>query len=503
MNQTNFQKTATVRFDLQRILNALMKKAWRVVIVSVLAAAIVLTGTLMLITPTYEASAMFYVNNNSGGTDHAQNSISSSDISAAENLVNSYIIILQTQETMEMVIEHGDLDRTVPELLNMISAGAVNSTQVLEVVVTSADPTEAARIAEAISVVLPERIADIILGTSAKVVDTVQVPTDPSSPSYVKNTVLGFLIGMLLCVGVITLQEILDIRIRSEEDIAEVCSYPMLVTVPDMTALSKGGAYGGKQTKKNGKYGKVHQPTLIGPDIAFSAAEAYKLLRTKLQFSFADADEGGCRVIGVSSALAGEGKSLTSANLAYTLSELGKKVLLIDCDMRLPTLAKKMGLQGQRGLSAYLAGQHKLDELIQYCGIKGHEKDFHVITAGQVPPNPVELLGSRKMVHALQMLRKYYDYVILDFPPVGEVSDAVTVSREMDGILLVVHQNHCDRVVLTDAVSQFEFVGAKILGVIYNGAADRPGKYGQKKYYYRSSYESSASRVHPQGNQVE
>lgn len=501
MNQTNFQKTATVRFDLQRILNVLMKKAWRIGFISVLTAVIVLAGTLLLITPTYEASAMFYVNNSSEKADESQNSISSSDISAAENLVNSYIIILQTQETMEMVIAQSNVDRSVPELLNMISAGAVNSTQVLEVVVTSTDPQEAAQIAEAISTVLPARISDIILGTSAKVVDTVQVPTEPSSPSYVKNTVLGFLIGMMLSVGVITLQEILDIRIRSEEDIAQTCRYPVLITVPDMTAPSKGGTYSSAQkAKKAAAHGKARQSNFIGPNISFSAAEAYKLLRTKLQFSFTDTDNGG-RVIGVSSAVAGEGKSLTAANLAYALSELGKKVLLIDCDMRLPTLAQKMGLQNQRGLSSYLTGQCKLDELIQYCGIKDHEKDFHVITAGQIPPNPVELLSSKRMAHALETVRKFYDYVILDFPPVGEVSDAVTVSRETDGMLLVVHQNHCDRMVLTDAISQFEFVGAKILGVIYNGAANHLGKYG-KKNYYRSYYESSASHAGRYGDRV-
>ncbi len=494
MNQTNFQKTATVRFDLQRILNALMKKAGWIGLIAIVTAAIVLAGTLLLITPTYEASALFYVNNSSGAAEDSQDSISSSDISAAENLVGSYIVILQTQETMERVIAHSSVDRTAAELLDMISAGAVNSTQVLEVVVTSSDPQEAAQIAEAISVVLPERIADIILGTSAKVVDTVQVPEQPSSPSYVKNAVLGFLIGMMLSVGVITLQEILDIRIRSEEEIAEVCQYPVLVTVPDVSAPSKGSGYGSNASTKKKPQSKNRQTALIGPDISFSAAEAYKLLRTKLQFSFVDAEDSTGRVIGVSSAVAGEGKSFTSANLAYALSELGKKVLLIDCDMRLPTLAQKLGLQAQRGLSSYLAGQCKLEELIQYCGIKEHEKDFHVITAGQIPPNPVELLSSRRMAHGLETVRKFYDFVILDLPPVSEVSDAVTVSRETDGMLLVVHQNHCDRMVLAEAVSQFEFVGAKILGVIYNGAADRKGQYGKKKYY-RSYYETSASHV--------
>jgi capsular exopolysaccharide synthesis family protein len=153
--------------------------------------------------------------------------------------------------------------------------------------------------------------------------------------------------------------------------------------------------------------------------------------------------------------------------------------------MRRPTLAEKLGISKYPGLSGYLTRQCLLDELVKGCGMKGDENAFHVITAGQNPPNPVELLSSERMKRALEAMRKAYDYVILDLPPVGEVSDAMAIAKETDGILLVVRQNYCDRVVLTEAVRQFNFINATTLGVVFNCTSERSGgKYG-KRYYKR------------------
>ena len=216
--------------------------------------------------------------------------------------------------------------------------------------------------------------------------------------------------------------------------------------------------------------------SLIGNGISFSASEAYKLLRTKLQFSFAD--DSNCRVIGLSSALSGEGKSLTAVNLAYSLAQLNKKVMLIDCDMRRPTLADKLKIRKKPGLSSCLSGQSNLNDLIQIYNTE-NGIGFDVVTAGQNPPNPIELLSSVKMTKVLNKLRETYDYVILDLPPVGEVSDAMAVANQVDGMLLVVRQNYCDRLSLTDAANQFNFIHAKILGVVFNCTSEHGGNYGK------------------------
>lgn len=489
MDKKTIEKNEEVEIDLQRVFSAVLKKGWLIGLVSVVCAVATFLGTFFFVTPEYEAAAKFYVNNSSISVGGASVSISSGDLVTSRSLVDSYIVILKTRETLNDVIDYAGVDCTYSEIEKMITAEAVDETEIFQVTVTGTDPQEAEKIANAIAYILPNRIGNIIEGTSAKVVESAVAPATPSSPSYTKNTLIGFLLGFVLTIAVIALREIFDVTIRGEEDVAQSCNQPILAAVPDMTVASKGGyyyyGYGSDRKKKDAHTAGKNtskQPVLVGSDIGFLASEAYKLLRTKLQFSFAG--ENGCRVIGVSSSMSGEGKSLTAVNLAFTLSELGKKVMLLDCDMRRPTLAEKLKIQKKPGLSSYLTGQSDLVDLVQYCGIADNEKAFHVIAAGQNPPNPVELLSSNRMNTAIDTLRKCYDYVILDLPPLGEVSDAMAVANKVDGMLLVVRQNYCNRIALSDTIRQFEFVNTKLLGIVLNGTTESEGKYG-KKYYKR------------------
>ena len=489
MNEKNMKCIDEQEVNLTRIFRAVLDRAWMVAIISVLCAVLAFGCTFFFITPQYQSTAMFYVNNSNLSIGDASLSISNGDLVTSRNLVDSYIVILNTRETLLDVIDYAGVSRSYGEVKGMLSAASVNETEIFRVTVTNPDPLEAERIANAIAYILPKRIGTIIDGTSAKVVDAAIVPAGPSSPSYTVNTLIGFLLGFVVSVGFIVLREIFDTTIRAEEDIAQCCKHPIMASVPDMTAPGKGGSYYGygSSRSKKGKYASAvpqNKLSVIGPNISFAASEAYKLLRTKLQFSFAD--ENDCHIIGLSSALSGEGKSLTSVNLAYTLSQLDKKVLLVDCDMRRPTLAEKLGILKYPGLSNYLTRQCSLSDLLQVCKMKENENAFHVITAGQSAPNPVELLSSERMSKALDTMRRTYDYVILDLPPVGEVSDALAIAKQTDGILLVVRQNYCDRVVLTDTVKQFDFINAKTLGVVFNAIHENGGKgYYNKKYYRR------------------
>lgn len=497
MNETK-RDSELIEIDLKRIFEAILHRSWIIVLVAILCAVLTFLGTFFFVTPQYQSSAMFYVNNSSFSVADAAVSISSADITASKSLVNTYIVILKTKETLDDVIDYAGVNLRYSELKEMIEAESVDDTEVFRVVVTNPDPVEAEKIASAIAYILPKRISSIVEGTSAKVVDAAVLPSVPSSPNYTSNTIIGFLLGFLGSIGVVVLMELFDISIRAEEDIAMVSNCPVLASVPDMAAPSKGGySYGYGSSKKQTV--TTHQKTaLIGSGISFAASEAYKLLRTKLQYSFAG--ENACRVIGVSSAMTGEGKSLTAVNLAYTLSQLDKRVILIDCDMRRPSLSAKLSISKKPGLSGYLSGQNDLEMLFQYCGIPNEETAFQVIASGQNPPNPVELLSSEKMGRLLAHLRKNFDYIILDLPPVGEVSDALAVAKETDGILLVVRQNYCNRIALAGTVRQFEFLETRLLGVAFNCTTE-DGGYGKgyyKKYYkkyYRkyNKYEGSYS----------
>lgn len=490
MYDTSFEKSNEMAIDVQRLLNALWRKLWLIVSVSVLCTVLAFLLTFFLITPKYESASMFYVNNSDKSTTDMTYSIDSGDISASKSLVDSYIVILQTRESLDEVINYSGVNRTYAELKRMIAASSVNATEIFEVVVTSPDPNEAASIAKAIEFILPNRISSIIEGTSAKVVGSAVVAARPSFPSYPINLAIGFIIGFILSAAFVVVKEIFNVSIRTEEDLTRCSSLPVLSSVPDITAPSKGGYYDTRKKKKKKtsatNFSNEKQTALVGSNISFAASEAYKLLRTKLQFSFA-ADDKNCRIIGVSSALSGEGKSLTAVNLTYSLAELDKRVLLVDCDMRRPSLFNKLPIAKSPGLSNYLSGQSDLPSMIQNCTIDNSRSTFSVIAAGRNPPNPVELLSSARMQFMLQQLSEYYDYIILDFPPVGEVSDALAVAKLTDGILLVSRQNYCNRLVFSSTVRQFEFINARLLGIVYNCVNDNSTGYG-KKYYYRKYY---------------
>ena len=495
MNDMNLEQNEGMEIDLKRLLDALLKRAWLIGVVALLAAVLAFVGTFLFITPQYQSSAMFYVNNSDISVGSTTLSLTASDISASRGLVDTYIVILNTRETLLDVIDYAGVDVTYRQIKTMVEAAAVDDTEVFRVTITSPDPAEAEKLANAVAYILPKRISTIIEGTSAKVVDAAVIASSPSSPSYTKNTMLGFLIGLVLSAGLVVLQTLFDITIRTEEDIAQSCKAPVLAAVPDMVNSTTGGYYYGyiskEQTKPTSGTGGKKQKTLVGGNISFAAAEAYKLLRTKLQFSFVDGS--GCRVIGISSALSGEGKTLSAVNLAYSISQLGKRVLLIDCDMRRPSLAEKLPIKKTPGLSDYLVGQIQADHLIQLCGILEDEQAFHAISSGRTPPNPMELLSSARMEKMMQLLRENYDYILLDLPPVGEVSDALVAAKLVDGMLLVVRHNYCDRIALNNAVRQFEFVDAKILGVVFNGTEDGDKSYNSK-YRYRAYKKTGRDR---------
>lgn len=210
----------------------------------------------------------------------------------------------------------------------------------------------------------------------------------------------------------------------------------------------------------------------IGNRLSFASAEAYKLLRTNLNFSVPG--RNGCRIFGITSSVAGEGKSTTAANMAYTLAQSGQNVLLLEADLRLPVQSKLMRLASRPGLSNLLAGQVALGDTLQDSKMLDN---LIVMTAGDIPPNPAELLESEQMKILLDTLATRFDTIVIDLPPVSVVSDAIILSKLVNGYVLVVRQKFCDKTTLDQVIRQLEFVDGKILGFVVTGADY------EKKYY--------------------
>ena len=213
----------------------------------------------------------------------------------------------------------------------------------------------------------------------------------------------------------------------------------------------------------------------------FMMREAYKALRTNVAFSLPGS---GARCIAVTSASRGEGKSYNSVNLAIAFAQIGKRVALLDCDMRLPTVAAKLGLRAKPGLSDYLAGEATLEE-----AVRREAEGVDVFPAGSIPPDPTGLLESAQIEELIAGLREEYDYIIVDLPPVNTVADAAILSRVTDGFLLVVRHGNTEGKDIAEMLRQLRMVGARVLGFVYN---DVPVE--GKRYYYRYYYDGKKNQ---------
>ena len=230
--------------------------------------------------------------------------------------------------------------------------------------------------------------------------------------------------------------------------------------------------------KKKNKIIEANKVHKIGSELDFSVAEAYNLLRTNLSFSF-PGKEGG-RTIGITSASPAEGKSYTAVNLSYSLAKDGKRVLLVDADLRKPSIAEKMHLKMVPGLS---------NLLVERDGSFIHENVLHenlsVLTSGDAPPNPSELIGSDEMQCHLKRFVAEYDYIIVDLPPIMEVPDPLVIAKNLDGMILVVKHEHTHKSDIKETVHKLQFANARILGFVYNGyTANYTRSYKKYSRYY-------------------
>ncbi len=229
---------------------------------------------------------------------------------------------------------------------------------------------------------------------------------------------------------------------------------------------------------------------------SFHVREAYKALRTNLIFSLPSEQ---CKKIIITSALASEGKSTNCLNLAITFAEMDAKVLIIDCDLRRPNLARLLDVPNAPGLSNYLVGLNSSDEIVH----KSSYNNLSFITAGNIPPNPVELLSSDNMGNLMSKLEKEFDYIFLDTPPVNLIIDTVVVSKYAHGIVMIALQNSTDKEAIRYSINQLKFAGAKVLGFVLNGVVfGNNGEYknNSKKKYYRYYEASGRKKTKPGAN---
>lgn len=249
-----------VEIDIFRIFRLLWSRIWIIIITGLLFATCLFSYSYYLIEPQYESSAMFYVNNNNLSIGSVSYSISSSDISASQSLVDTYIVILKTRNTLETVIEKAQLDYSYEQVLGMISASSVNSTEIFKVNVRTGNPKEACIIANTIASVFPDKISSIVTGSGAKIVDYAVVDANKVSPSITKYTLVGFAIGVVIASVLVILRDYLDDTIRDESDLVSSDTIPTLAVIPNLNSKHKSSYYYNKNYYYYGnKKGSKHE----------------------------------------------------------------------------------------------------------------------------------------------------------------------------------------------------------------------------------------------------
>ncbi len=298
------------------------------------------------------------------------------------------------------------------------------------------------------------------------IVDLASVPLGPSSMSPTKMGEIGLLMGTFGGLMLALFLEKMDTRLRDAHEIQEILGLPSLAMIPQSHWKSKASDL----------------EWVVGPELLRDPrspfSESFRALRTSMRLSTTSRES---KVIAVTSCQPAEGKSTVAMNMAAVLAQGGKKVALVDTDMRRPSVYKRLRLEGGKGLSEVLTGYYTLDEVMQT-----HETlpTLDVIPSGTVPPLPADLLASDPMTEVVRLLRERYDYVIFDTPPLLSVTDPAIVATQADGMVLVIRQGYCTRRMLARAAEILRELDVKVYGFVFNGVdASLPEYYGYLGYY--------------------
>ena len=518
--------------ELRDYINVIRARKW-VIIQAVLIVTLTALVVSLVQTPVYESEAQILIAE-TGTSSDIFGDLGISISSSAERGLSTQVQLMQVRPLLENTIAELDLGMTPEDLAEKVEVSAVGQTNIVTIVAKDDDPEVAAAVANtladefvawsqdynresinAAAAEVEERLeaakaeilslgqeisdqgksdelsAELAIATgnyttlaskleelriqsqletgAGRIVSPAVTSTSPVEPSPVRNTALGLVVGLVFGLGMAFLYEYLDNTIKSASEVEELTAAPLIGSIPSE-----------KYEKDTGRRATI----LTHP--ASAAAEAYRVLRNNLDFiNF----EHNISTLLVASAAPTEGKSTLSANLAASLAQAGRRVVLVSCDFRKPTTEQFFGVRNLIGLSDVLTGAHTLKSALQK---PREDMSLLVLTSGKLPPNPSELLGSEKMRDLLEALKEWGDWVIIDTPPLLAVADAAAVARWCDGALLITHAGHSTRDAVKRAREMLDKVGARVLGSVVWGLESRAGGgsygYNDGSYYSYADY---------------
>lgn len=396
-------------------------------------------------TPVYTAkTSVILVKNDSNNTTTGPTTaetIDTTDITLNQKLVATYRKIIKSRLVLDQVIEKNRLDYTFEELDKEVSVSAVQDTEILDIYVTDVNAKRAAEIANTVVDIFDQEVTKMYNINNVSFLDIAQVPTDPSNNTILRDIVLVMFFIFAGCSGIIFLIYYFDDTLRDSDTVESEIGMPII----------------GKVYKNDDK-----EDLIVEKKPKAYTSENIRTLRTNLQFAAVDSE---LKTILVTSSVPHEGKSFISANLAIAFAQSGKKVLLIDCDLRKGRQHEIFNISSKKGLSTVLINNSI--ELSEYA-FKSEVNNLYVMSRGVCPPNPSEMLSSKKIVSFINGLKSHFDLIILDGAPCSGLSDSLILSSVVDKVIVVSSTNNITKTIVNETRKALESAGANIAGCVFN-----------------------------------
>lgn len=427
-----------------RELGRALRRGWWLILAGIAVCVAGAGGICALQTPEYSSSTQFFVATptSSDATDALQGGVFS------QQRVVSYTRLLTGPVLGRRVIDRLGLDSTTDELSGEITATADIQSVLIDVTVTDPSAARAQQIAETINTEFPALVTELETAgqggaspVSVVVTGEPHLPGSPSSPNVVQALLIGAGVGLLLGIGLAIARSRLDRTVKDPAEAAELAGAPLIGTV-----LRDGG---------------LQKRHVVPAGLPSASGEAFRQLRNNLQFLNVDEPP---KVIMITSALPSEGKTTAAINLGLALVQAGRRVTIVDADLRAAKVASYLDAVSGAGLTNVLTGSADLDDVLQPYG----DGECRILAAGPTPPNPGELLASASMARVLEKLRSDNDFVIVDSPPLLPLADSTGLSVHVDGAVLAVHYGRTRKDQLEQAAAALERVGGRVLGVLLN-----------------------------------
>jgi capsular exopolysaccharide synthesis family protein len=440
----------------------------------------------LCLTDLYTTSLSMYVN--SSDKNYQNNTVDALNLTVSRNLVDSYVVVLSNDVVMEEVgsvllqdYSEDELSEYFPiderngrkyikakYIKSCFNIAPVDETEVLKITTTTPDAQLSADMCNAMADVAPSFLKRVVGAGSVEAIGAAVPPDSKSSPNSKADAAKGAAVGMVLCIGVFVVRLLLDTKIRDTESFKEKFDYPVMGEIPLISGEDS------RDKKKKGKGSGL-------PADSFTVVEAFNTMCNNLLITMTMNDE---KVVVISSPVMSDGKSTVALNLARTMSKMNNRVLLIDLDLRRPSIHKKINTDNKKGFINLMGRKETPDSVIR----RDTESELDILLSGGTSPNPSEILASKRFDDIIEFYEKEYDIIVIDSPPINMVTDSCIIAKKGAGIVTVVRANESRFEDFKRVAENVEMAQSKIVGVVINGVEENRKRYSYK-YGYKYGYE--------------